>query len=89
VSNDTLLFKRADPSQSFPLPPAPPFRFGGVFFLREVTTGALISFNCPDKLIDDTVEPLLIWVPSRSVLKLADASSGGMMLSDQAARSMV
>jgi hypothetical protein len=60
VSNDTLLFKRADPSQSFPLPPAPPFRFGGVFFLREVTTGALISFNCPDKLIDDTVEPLLI-----------------------------
>jgi predicted enzyme related to lactoylglutathione lyase len=30
-----------------------------------------------------------VGVPSRSVLKLADASSGGMMLSDQAARSMV
>jgi hypothetical protein len=28
-------------------------------------------------------------VPSRSVLKLADASSAGMMLSDHAARSMV
>lgn len=28
-------------------------------------------------------------VPSRSVLKLADASSGGMILSDHAARSIV
>jgi PIN domain nuclease of toxin-antitoxin system len=32
---------------------------------------------------------LLAQVPSRTVLKLVDASSGMMMLSDQAARSMV
>ena len=30
-----------------------------------------------------------VWVLSRSVLKLADASSGGMILSDHAARSIV
>jgi hypothetical protein len=30
-----------------------------------------------------------IWVPSRDVLELADASSGDMRLSDHAARSMI
>ena len=32
---------------------------------------------------------LLVGVPSRIVLEIADASAGGMMLSDQAARSMI
>jgi hypothetical protein len=65
---------------------------GVTAFLRgETYQKHYCSLDWPRKALRDTKYCILFraWVPSRVVLEFADASSGGMRLSDHAARSMI